>query len=58
MKVSVKKIIHVKEGKLFLEMGFPKDDFFFNTNLPYKKSLEHWDFYQRAIKAILKELKK
>lgn len=53
MKVITKKIIRAIDGKLFLEMGF--DPFHIDTNLPYKKTKDHWLFYANAIKRILKE---
>ena len=61
VKKSIYKIIEAREGKRYLQMAFiagAEDHERFDTNLPYEKSFEDWEFYSRAITKILKEAKK
>ena len=59
MKVTIQtyKRIAVKENNLDLSMTWDgKELSYFDSSLPYKKSVKDWDFYSRAISAILKKI--
>jgi hypothetical protein len=58
MKIKKETIIIITatEGRRYLALSFKgKEVIKFDSNLPYKKSIDDWDFYGRAIEKILKE---
>lgn len=57
-EIKIIKKIKVSEGDRFLELSFRENEFAgFDSNLPYQKSLEDWEFYGRAISKIIKLVK-
>ncbi len=58
MKTEIRKhyFITAKEGKHYLTLEFSGEKTVsFDSNLPYRKKIEDWEFYGKAIRAILKE---
>mgnify|MGYP001381285053 CR=1 FL=1 len=48
----------VEEGERYLELSFEgKECVAYDSNLPYSKSWEEWEFYGKAISKIVKKVK-
>jgi len=62
MKVTteISKRIKVQEGKKYVVFTIDSNENCedFDSNIPYKKSIEDWEFYSKAISMMILESKK
>jgi hypothetical protein len=57
-RTEIHKKIRISDDDRWISFSFDSEHVCngVGTNMPYKKTEEDWDFYQKAIKRMLKEL--
>ncbi len=57
--IVINKEVTVRDGERHLTLEFDPEGYLldFDSNLPYDKNLEDWEFYGKAILEIVKKVK-